>query len=243
MDFLQFENLRLKIFLRDDIWKGIIEDGFREYSHVTRKTTIEWDKSSLFILIMKRILKNKGIKDEYYDSEGDIFHDLKKLEEIFARVFPKTSTNGQKTFEWIISRTVDGKKLNYPRNLIQLIKTAKHRQLKAWHNGEFNPADQKELFISKYLIAALETVSQNQTEVLFSEYPQCKTLINKLRKTGTRLQIDELKSIWGAEKQSEAKILFEQLERIGFFENLGTDDKPVANIPIIYRPYLKLQFT
>lgn len=243
LDFLQFESLRLKVFLRDDIWKGIIEDGFREYSHITRKTTIEWDKSSLFILLMKRIIKNKVIRDEYQITEDDILHDIKKLEEVFSKIFPKSSNVGQKTFDWIISRTVDGKKINYPRNLIQLIKTAKHKQLKGWHNGEFKPADQKELFINKYLVAALETVSQTQTEVIFSEYPQCKTLINKLRKIGPRIQIDELKSIWGAEKQSEAKILFEQLDKIGFFENLGTDDKPIANIPILYRPYLKLPYT
>ena len=244
LDLLQYEHLRLKIFLRDDIWKGLVEGGFREYSHITRKTTIEWDKSSLYILLMKRIVKkNIAIQKEFEISDTDIFQDLSKLNKIFSRIFPATLSNGQKTFDWIISRTVDGKKLNYPRNLIQLIKTAKHMQLKGWHNGEYNPADQKELFLNKYFKLALESVSQTQTEVLFSEYPEYRTLINKLKKHGPKIPIDELKTIWGVEKISEAKSLYEQLERIGFIERSGTDDKPIAMIPNIYKPYLKLQFT
>ena len=38
-----YEKIRLLIFL-DDIWNRIIDNGFRESSHLTRKELITWDE-------------------------------------------------------------------------------------------------------------------------------------------------------------------------------------------------------
>ena len=54
-----YTNIRLIIFLRDDIWNRIIEKGFRETSHITKKETITWDKNTLFTLIMIRFEQNQ----------------------------------------------------------------------------------------------------------------------------------------------------------------------------------------
>ena len=36
------ERITLKIFLRSDIWRRIVEGGFREASHITRVAILEW---------------------------------------------------------------------------------------------------------------------------------------------------------------------------------------------------------
>lgn len=49
-DIEDLEAISLKIFLRDDIWKRITDEGFRESSHITRTTTISWSPQSLLNL-------------------------------------------------------------------------------------------------------------------------------------------------------------------------------------------------
>jgi hypothetical protein len=45
LDLFACERIRLKIFLRSDIWRRITEAGFREASHITRSITIVWSAS------------------------------------------------------------------------------------------------------------------------------------------------------------------------------------------------------
>ena len=54
LDFTGLDNIRLKIFLRTDIWKRITESGFRESSHITRHATITWTDPFLLNLILRR---------------------------------------------------------------------------------------------------------------------------------------------------------------------------------------------
>ena len=46
-DIEDLKAICLKVFLRDDIWKRITDEEFRESSHITRTTTISWSPQSL----------------------------------------------------------------------------------------------------------------------------------------------------------------------------------------------------
>jgi hypothetical protein len=61
LDTLSLERIRLKIFLRTDIWKAVTEGGFREASHVTRTVTISWSESALLNLLVRRLLNNPSL--------------------------------------------------------------------------------------------------------------------------------------------------------------------------------------
>ena len=105
LDVLGLESIRLKIFLRSDIWKRITESGFRESSHITRSATIAWNESSLLNLIIRRILNNQAIREHYCVAEADILADYKAQEAFFYRVFPDKVDAGKrkaKTFDWMI---------------------------------------------------------------------------------------------------------------------------------------------
>ena len=65
LDMGALSNIKVKIFLRDDIWKKIVKDGFREASHVIRTLTISWDAASLQNLLVKRLSSNVLICDCY----------------------------------------------------------------------------------------------------------------------------------------------------------------------------------
>lgn len=59
------DQISLKIFLREDIWKRITEKGLREASHLTRFVKLEWTQSALLNLIMRRLLNNAAFVKEY----------------------------------------------------------------------------------------------------------------------------------------------------------------------------------
>ena len=61
VDFIPLERIDLKIFVRTDIWKEVTSETFREASHITRHTTVDWTDSSLLNLIMRRALHNETL--------------------------------------------------------------------------------------------------------------------------------------------------------------------------------------
>src|SRR5262249_30883148 len=65
LDLLALSNIKLKIFLRTDIWNRITMQGFREASHITRHMTISWNRNSLLNLVIRRALHNASIRSTY----------------------------------------------------------------------------------------------------------------------------------------------------------------------------------
>lgn len=55
-DLSKYDCIRVKIFLRTDIWNRITADGFREATHITREASLTWSNESIFNLIVKRLL-------------------------------------------------------------------------------------------------------------------------------------------------------------------------------------------
>ncbi len=60
-DLANLENIRIKIFIRTDIWKRITEGGFREASHITRFVILDWSPPALLNLMMRRFLSNRPL--------------------------------------------------------------------------------------------------------------------------------------------------------------------------------------
>jgi hypothetical protein len=109
LDMLGFEQLRLKTFLRSDIWQRITQEGFREASHITRHVTITWDPQSLLNLVIRRSLNNPSLVDYYEIADASaVLASVDAQASFFYRVFPdqvEVGSNKPKTFEWVLSRT------------------------------------------------------------------------------------------------------------------------------------------
>lgn len=56
-DLASYERIKLKIFLRSDIWENVTDEGFREASHIVRETAIAWDPDSLRQLVVRRLAR------------------------------------------------------------------------------------------------------------------------------------------------------------------------------------------
>lgn len=119
IDFVsRYQNIKLKIFLRTDIWNTL---SFVNKSHLTDKTTtIVWDNDALKHLLLKRAAYNRNINDLLCSASPD--NDWESnINGCFNILFPERVYPGAKeakTMSWIIERSTDGLGGVYPREII-----------------------------------------------------------------------------------------------------------------------------
>lgn len=242
LDLLDFEHIRLKIFLRSDIWNRITSEGFREASHITRHVTVNWDRSSLLNLIVRRALHNVELRG-FYDVDLDAVLDSTQSQEtFFFRICPDqvdVGLNKPTTLDWMLSRTRDGTQLTAPRELIHFLGSLRTQQLRRFELGE-PPPDGEALFARPAFKQALPEVSEVRlTQTLYAEHPDLRDPIEALREQRTSQRLDTLAAIWTSDEVS-ARQLASRLVEVGFFEQRGSREAPEYWIPFLYRDSLHL---
>jgi hypothetical protein len=242
LDLSGLANVKLKIFLRTDIWRRITTEGFREASHITRHVTINWNRSSLLNLVVRRMLHNRPIQEAYEVTE-DLSRDVPAMQEgFFFRVCPDqvdVGPNKPNTFDWLLTRTRDGTKLNAPRELIHFLNSLRDVQVKRFEIGEPEP-EGEQLFARPAFKEALPEVSKVRLEqTLYAEYPAQKQWLEKLRGAKTLHTPESLSMLWSQDTESAA-VRAAELTTIGFFETRGTRQAPEYWVPFLYRDTLDL---
>jgi hypothetical protein len=200
LDLLGFDNIRLKIFLRSDIWKRITSGGFREASHITRSMTISWDNKTLLNLVASRSIKNRAIQEYYKMDPQDVLCSTILQNDLFYKIFPdqvEIGPNKSKTFDWLLNRTKDGTKQNAPRELIHLLESLRQRQIRLLEIGS-SPPENDQLFSRPAIKDALAEVSKTRLEqTIYAEYPHLKERIELLRRERTNQSLASLSSLTG----------------------------------------------
>lgn len=242
LDLLALPNVRLKIFLRNDIWTRITTQGFREASHITRHLTISWDRGALLNLVVRRALHNQPIQTAY-GVTGELSRQAVDAQELFLyRLCPSqvdVGPNKPNTLDWLLSRTRDGTKLNAPRELIHFLNSLREVQVRRLEIGEAPPSGEQ-LFARPAFKDALPEVSRVRLEqTLYAEHPTYKDWLEKLRGSKTLQTPDTLAGIWALSRE-EAAARAVELATIGFFEARGTRQAPEYWVPFLYRDALEL---
>lgn len=236
IDLQVYNQFRLIIFLRDDIWNRIIEGGFREASHITRSDTIKWGKISLFNLIMSRFENNPQLlKSLMIDETSEERRNL-----LFAKIFPKkNSTGADFTFEWLVAKIRDGLDNASPRELIHIVSVAIKHEISL---VEAKAAKRETLLSMDSLYEGIREASKTKLETVVAEYPKLKNLIYRLKGKKPRLKFEELKDLWSTSKKDTA-ILIKNLIKVGFFKDESSNEEYTdLLIPIIFRPALSIQY-
>jgi hypothetical protein len=242
LDMNAYSNIAIKIFLRDDIWRAISGDGFREASHITRTLTISWNHQTLLNLIVRRLAYNEAICNFYGMNRDDVLANADLQMEFFYRVFPTKIDIGPKqpsTLDWMLSRVADGSKRYAPREMIHLLSVARDEQLKLYEVGSVEPSGQN-LFDRSAIRAALPAVSKARYEqTLCAENPVLKPYLEKMAGEKTQHTPKTLGKLWQLSPDAAYEIA-ERLAEAGFFEKRGPKDTPSYWVPFLYRPALGL---
>ena len=243
VDLLSLENIKLKVFLRDDIWKRITSSGgFREASHITRTETISWDEDSLMHLIIRRTIQNSAIQERYGVTPDDVMASTESQKALFFRIFPQQIDQGLRrpdSFKWILGRTRDGTGKNAPRELIHLLEAARSEQLHSLEVGHEEPTGET-LIGAASIRAALAEVSKARLELtLYAEYPEYRDSIQALEGGKAEHSVPSLMKVWGSSEE-DARATAQALVDIGFFELRGDQSHPSYWVPFLYRDALNL---
>ena len=235
IDLMGFSNIRLLIFFRDDIWSRIIDNGFREASHLTKKEMITWDEGTLFHLIMSRLISNSHLV-EYFGFETYEIDKVQNKLALFEKIFQKKTVKlGTIDFKWILDKIEDGNGNVSPRELIHFVNASfKYEVNKILERGS---SLQDYLISESSVLKALKEVSKTKLETVLSEYPSLKSFINRLKNKKVSSSYDELRSYWGTNKK-ETKVILNNLIKVGVLYNKYENDvnrDPKYTIPKLYR--------
>jgi len=236
-DIAGLSNIKIKIFLRDDIYDRVTGSGFRSLTHVNSNAMppISWSDEKLLNLLIDRLLFNKNFK-EYLITQGydpktiSTNDDREILLLILFRDQVDVGPKSPKTFRWIINHIRDGNGIATPRDLIALVDSARQKQVEDWTlNGV--SAEDNFLIAPSALKHAWGIVSADKLKTqLYAEYSHLKPQISKFKGSKAEHNIDTLKQLLG----DGWKDIVEELVFTGFLEQLSSTWK----IPFLYREAL-----
>jgi hypothetical protein len=233
LDFKAVSRMKVKLFVRRDLFRKLVDGGFVNLTHVNdQKIEIIWDDDDLKNLLIARvkdtpfIVENLGLKGLSND-------------EAFARLFPDKVNQGEKqstTWNWIISRIRDGNGVIAPRNLIDLVQKAREAQIRAEARSPRDFGDGISLIEAEAIRKAQRALSETRVQdTLIAEAPEMVPLIEKFRNKKTEHNTESLCDLLGV-KVSELRLVVRPLLEMGLLEEAGTSFK----VPMLYRDGLNM---
>ena len=237
LDMLEFPHLRLKIFVRRDLFKRIIAGGFVNLTHVNaRKIEVIWDEEDLLNLLCRRIKRN-----EEFVNSMTVAQSTDK--EIFAKIFPPQVDVGKRkpqTWTWIMRRIRDGNDIKPPRNLIDLISMAKQAQLRREDRESRDYALGLPLIESDSLRRALGQLSEQRVQdTLLAEAAIYAELIGRFRDGKAEHNNESLSALLEIDPAT-VRAQIEPLVDIGFLEDIKGAGGETYKVPTLYREGLNI---
>jgi hypothetical protein len=233
LDLVPFRNVRLKLFVRRDLFRRVIGTGFVNLTHVNaRKVEITWDEDSLRDLLYRRLRESRSLMATIGATPDD------DAATLVAKVFPDQVDPGDRkpnTWTWIMGRIRDGNYVRPPRNLIDLVKMAQDAQIKIEERTrtEYTPGER--LLSPDSFKRPLQALSKQRVEdTLLAEAGAQAPLIENFRRGKSEHNQVSLAAVLGDDSDLPAKTKF--LQDIGFLEPIGHNFK----VPMLYRDGLSI---
>ena len=209
--------VRLKIFLRDDILDAITTDTNRPLaglSHAAGRPAppLGWTEDALCVLIMKRLATNTWLKVRF-KIDVTRLDSVEYARQCFRDIF-QLKYKTQSGFDWIFALLSDGRGVVTPRDLIDMLKFALSIQSE-WlqkHPGE-------EVFLSVQSVQEAHrqlSISRRQT-VLQAEFPHLMQYINQLEHRNEWYEKAELEEMFGV----DAPAIITKLKSVGVLKYDG----------------------
>jgi hypothetical protein len=232
LDLQPFDRVRLKLFVRRDLFRRVTAGGFVNLTHVNAKRIdISWDDDDLFDLLFRRFLESGDFVDQLAVA--------KEPQTIFDAVFPEKVDPGSRrptTWPWMLSRIRDGNGIKPPRNLIDLVKKAQDAQLRQEQRESTEFATGQPVIRSDALKRGLSALSKERVEdTLLAEAGEHAATIERFRGGKTEHNEESLAASLAVDP-GQARQATRILLELGFLEQVGESLK----VPMLYRDGLDL---
>jgi hypothetical protein len=233
-DYSDYTQLRVKIFIRDDVYSRVTSLGhFPALTHVRSRAAgpIQWSIEDLLHLVVRRLLVNEDVTDLLAVDPNEIrSSEDRKL--VFYSLFPEKVDKGRAAegFKWIFDRIVDGNGVATPRDLLSVFDEARMIQVEQIEReGIELPGDQ--LFTEDTLRRAVRVVAeQNLSTRIFAEYPDLVEPIKAFTRGKADHNEETLAEILGPGYQH----ILLRLERVGFLYRRMRNGINMWTVPFFY---------
>jgi hypothetical protein len=239
LDLNEFDRIKLKMFVRKDLFRRITDGGFVNLTHINdRKVEIVWDDNDLLNLLIQRVRANTELM-ETAQLEG------KSNIEIFKTLFPEQVEEGSRrptTLKWMLSRIRDGQDVKPPRNLIDLVKKAQEEQLRRedreLQGREYVPG--QPLFEAEAIRGAHTRLSKDRVvDTLLAESGDLRFVIEKFRGGKAEHNYESLRKTFGRDfTDGMTRVAIRSLLDMGFLERIRQSE--TYKIPMLYRDGLDI---
>ena len=214
LDFTEFSRVRLKLFVRRDLFSRITSGGFVNLTHINaRKLDIVWCEADLMNLLCRHIKENKEFCKALEIVEATD-------SEIFDAVFPKQVDTGKRkpaAWTWMMRRIRDGNDVKPSRNLIDLVQLSQDAQLKR-EDISSRPLSTRPALESDALRDGLSQLSVRRVnDTIFAEAGSAVERIEKFRGGKAEHNIDSMAKLFGVNME-QARTDVKPLVAIGFLE-------------------------
>ena len=224
LDLRACEAIRLKIFVRDDVWTDLTKNQrFSEASHIHRETTIEWDRASLAGLVAKRLIRNSSIRALLKIEEQNPKLTRSLEVRVLHRVFPILTHQGRvDPFGKFCSDLEDANGTITPRECINYLSLIRDEEIALLaradeHRPHVHSRDH--LFSADAMRAALSKVSQKKLESgIYAEYPELKSKIELLRGCPRILTSSALHRVFELDNTKETAEVRDRLKDLGILK-------------------------
>ncbi len=228
LDLLEFSHIRIKLFVRRDLFRKIVHGGFVNLTHVNaRRFDIVWDEEDLLSLLCRRVRANKKFLSEV---TGQSLPDR----DLFGAIFPPQIDVGEKkptTWAWIMSRIRDGNNTKPPRNLIDLAKKAQEAQNRAEEREAREFATGVPVIQADAVRRALRRLSEDRVnDTLLAEAAELAPTIERFRDGKAEHNVSSISHLLGV-PEPEVRSAIKPLVDLGFLEEIADTFK----VPMLYR--------
>ena len=234
LDLQAYDHIKLKLFVRNDLFRKITRGGFVNLTHINaQRVQIIWHAEDLHALLCRRIrqcpdfLQRLGFTEKTSDDE------------LFSTVFPRQVDVGEKkptAWNWILSRVRDGKGLAPPRNLIDLVNKAFEAQSRREERDPREFTASIPLLEADAIRKALAVLSEQRVQdTLLAESGDFAIHISAFANGKAEHDETTVAATLGL-TSGELEEVIAELVAIGFLEKTGTTYK----VPMLYRSGLKI---
>lgn len=228
--------LRVKIFLRDDIFDFITSpEQFRKISlhkaaklgaltHITAratKTPLEWTQEQIQQLLLKRLFLSPTMRSYFKTSQDDLNKESTR-KAVWNQIFGEKIEPGKKrpdSISWIYTRLSDSRQQVTPRSAIDFLIGTIDEQRRFFN---LNKIDQERIFSFQAVKQGVVTASnQKYIQETKNEYPKIIPLVERLKGRSAKISISEIKKIFGKDYTQ----ILSELKRIGILSQIGQEYK------------------
>lgn len=242
MRYFASANIRVKVFLRDDMLEQIVAagQGFTALTHVTARQadTLRWNEEQILSMVVKRFFADDNLARYLKVKKEMVEASISYRTQCFNMLFPPNVFRGTRqstTIRWICNRCADGRGVITPRDVLDLLIRARQKQ------EDIYSADlegSSEWIIGSAAIQyGFEELSRRKRETyLQAEFPHLWKAIEKFTGGKTDYNESALKLLLGTSWKTTA----EDLRGIGFLTKGKYEGEEVFSIPFLYRPGMNL---